>query len=70
MALHSEAAILVAVGAVDVVSVEENDANEPNVEVVAVGVHDTLNAVTEAQQMVDRHFDSHQLKFNKCKNVD
>lgn len=65
MALDSVEAILAAVDAVDaaVDVVVENDANEPNAEEAVVGVRDTLNAAMEAQQMVDQHFDSHQLKF-------
>lgn len=64
MALDSVEAILAAVDAVDAaVDVVENDANEPNAEEAVVGVRDTLNAAMEAQQMVDQHFDSHQLKF-------
>lgn len=35
----------------------ENGANVPNVVVVAVVVHDTLNAVTVAQQRAGQHFD-------------
>lgn len=60
MVLDSVVAIQAAVDAV------ENDANEPNV-VVAVEVdRGMLNAVKVVQQMVDPHFDSHQLKnFNK-----
>lgn len=56
VALDNVAAIQAAVDAV------ENDANVLNVVAAAVVAHDKLNAVRVAQQMVDPHFDCHQLK--------
>lgn len=59
--------VAVVQAAVDAV---ENDANEPNVVVAAVEGRDMPNAVTVAQQTVDRHFDWHQLELKKFKNID
>lgn len=53
-----------AVGAEDAAG---NDANVPNVVVVAVGARDMLNAATLARQTVDRHFDWHRL--NNCNKL-